>query len=144
MRGVFDDPEPVARRECVHLVHVHHQTADVNRDDADDLRLGRNGSELAVAERVELARGVLQIHVERVGKTVDEDRNRPHVPNDIRRRGERHCRDEHRLAGLKAERVERKMEGGRARIDGHGVARADGGGEFELEALRARTCRQPA
>ena len=145
MRGILDHPEPVLPGEGADARDVHHQPAHVDRDDADGARSGGClRPQRSPLERRELARRVVEVHVERHRIAIDQHREGPEVTHDLGRRRKRHRRNEDRVPGLEPERLDREVKGGRRRIDGDRVGGAHCRREFLLETLDPRTGGQPA
>ena len=98
MGGVLDQPQAVLVGEGLHGVHVEHQPADVNGQDAGHLQC-RIERRAAGAEIGDLPFGVGQIYVKRHGVAIHKERHRPLVANHFGRGGKGHRRYQHRLTG---------------------------------------------
>src|SRR5262249_13516837 len=84
------------------------------------------------------------VDVERDGVDVHEDWPRSEIDHDLAGGGEGVGRDDHLVARLESNGVQRKVHRGRGRVDGDGVLGTDELGELALEALGARAGREPA
>ncbi len=113
VRGVLDDPEPLcASAKARSAGDVHHQAADVDRDDPDRAARRRpSPGACAAASASSLRLGVVEVDVERHRVAVDQDRDGAEVPHDLGRGGERHGRDEDGLAAPSG-RAPRRPGGG--------------------------------
>ncbi len=85
-----------------------------------------------------------EVHVERDGVTIDENRNPAFVPNHFGRRGKRQRRDEDAVTWTQAERVHRQVQSSRAGVQRDRMRRADGRRKCFLELFHAGPGRQPA
>ena len=84
MGRVFDDPQAVPPGPGSNRLGVHHEPADVNGNCSDHRRLGRDRRRQTTGPQArDLSRGVGEIHVQRHGIAVHENRNRAQVPDDF-------------------------------------------------------------
>jgi len=101
---------------------------------------GRNGAR----PRGDPPRHILWIQAHRPAVDISEDGFSPSVNDGVRRRCERHRRDNHLISGLQSDHNHGQMESGRTGIDCERVARANVIPELDLESGYLRTSAKPA
>ena len=86
-----------------------------------------------------------EVHVERDGVAVDENRNPAFVPNHFGRGGKRQRRDEDAVSRTQAQRVHRQVQRSRAGVQRDRMRRTDGRRKCFLEPFhpRARSSASP-
>ena len=85
-----------------------------------------------------------EVHVQRVGVAIDENRNPAFVANHFGRRGKGHRRDKDTVAWTQAERVHRQVQRSRAGVHRDRMRRTDGRRKRFLELFHPGAGRQPA
>ena len=130
VRGVLDDVDPAIARHREQRIEIGRMARVMNRHDRARPRRQR---------RLDAFR----IDVERVGADVDHHRPRADVLDDVRGRAEGHRRHDHLVAGTDAERRQRDVQAGRARVQRHQRRRAEILLQLALEAPRLWTLRDP-
>src|SRR5438309_7005529 len=114
MRGVFDNLQVMAPGQRPDTRDVSDLTAVVNRHD--------RGNRLAGGQRrLYLPIGIRDIEIEIFSPAISEDRARAEIPDDLRRGGEGHRRDDDTLTGLEADGFQREVQCSSAGIDRDGV-----------------------
>ncbi len=145
MRRVLHDPGAEAGGEPFDGLGVEHQSSHVHGNDSRHAGFpGEPRGQATRAQPRDRPLGIRRGHVRRDRIAVHEQGNRAEVTNDLRRGGERHRGNEHRLPRFEAEGLQRQVQRGGAGIDGDRGPRPDRRRELFLEAAHPGTGRQPA
>ena len=137
--------KPSARGPGSNCLGIHHEPADVDGNCSDHRRLGRNRRRQTTGSQARnLPRGVGEIHVQRHGIAVHENRNGAQVPDNFPGRREGHGRDENARSRRQLQRLYGEVQRCGARVHRNGMASSDRGGKLLLEPLHTRPGRQPA
>ena len=133
--GVLDERHAVAVAQPDERVEVGRLAVEV--DGHERPRLPPAGG-----PRLQGVLDEVRVEVPRARLRVDEDGHAALVEDRVHARAEREVRDKHLVAALDADEPQREVERGRPRRDGHGVPRADVGGELGLEGVHVRADRR--